>query len=99
MKWKTFFRVFLFVFAFTVNVTVKAEVLQEPKGCHKKADGVCAYFARGDHEVLNWGSDTVRLSKGTSFVRVSEEDYRLVSGTGRDGRRNGSENSVWKHKG
>ena len=78
--WRTAVRMMLFFLAFTLNVTVRAEILDEPVGCHEKSEIPCSYFVQGHHEVLQWGSDKVRLSKGTSFVRATADDYRLVNG-------------------
>ena len=73
-------RMTLFFLAFTLNVTVRAEVLQEPKGCHNNSVLPCAYFIQGHHELIQWGDHKLRLSKGTSFIRLSQTEYSLVAG-------------------
>ena len=80
MMWRTLVRMLLFVMAFTINVTVKAEVLQEPKGCHNQDVTPCSYFIQDHHEMIQWNDHKIRLTKGTSFIRSAKGEYRLVKG-------------------
>ena len=80
MIWRTILRMTLFVMAFTIKVTVKAEVIQEPKGCHNQAVTPCSYFIQSHHEVIQWNDHKFRLSKGTSFIRNAVGEYKLVNG-------------------
>lgn len=84
-------RVFVFLMAFTLEVRVKAaEVvslpeakfpLEEPLHCLKESS-LCAVRTReGEKFEVHAGASSVVLDQGSSIIRVSSDEVRLVWGT------------------
>jgi hypothetical protein len=74
-------RLLIFLFTFSLEVRVRAELLQEPVRCLAEATVCAVRTGVADTGQIEVGSSAIAIDQSSSLIRLSANDAKLIWGT------------------